>query len=280
MKSLLKKRMNNFSEKINNTETFLGKKESGLNEVLKKEEKFQEKKTKEQELLEISRQIEKEEDLLNKEKSGLAEKRSSLGLPELDEETASIKAIVEKIKKLEERKVDLEKDLGVDEKKENTFEKEENKVEKIKHQDFNDFIMAVEGVVRVLRERDSQRLDQLTEDPGKLAGAISSLKSALGSQKPDIDSVGKSISRISNFLGEIGERQARVSMKENPESLGKLAFCLGKIDQERQILGARISKKENVSDVLPSLSRIESAVKNKKEAINKKLAFLRQYGGR
>lgn len=276
--------MNNFSEKINNTETFLDKKESGLNEVLKKEEKFQEKKTKEQELLEITQQISNEEDLLSKEKSSLAEKRAKLGLPEVDEETASTKAIVEKIEKLEERKVDLEKSFSVDEKKENNkeniSEKEENKVEKIKPQEFNDFIMAVEGVARTLRERDSQRLDQLTEDPGKLAGAISSLKSALGSQKPDIDSVGKSISRISNFLGEIGERQARVSMKENPESLGKLAFYLGKIDQERQALGARISKKENSSEIMPSLSRIESAVKNKKEAINKKLAFLRQYGGR
>lgn len=276
--------MNNFSEKINNTETFLDKKESGLNEVLKKEEKFQEKKTKEQELLEITQQISNEEDLLSKEKSSLAEKRAKLGLPEVDEETASTKTIVEKIEKLEERKVDLEKSFSVDEKKENNkeniSEKEENKVEKIKPQEFNDFIMAVEGVARTLRERDSQRLDQLTEDPGKLAGAISSLKSALGSQKPDIDSVGKSISRISNFLGEIGERQARVSMKENPESLGKLAFYLGKIDQERQALGARISKKENSSEIMPSLSRIESAVKNKKEAINKKLAFLRQYGGR
>lgn len=272
--------MTHFSEKINDKEIVLDKKETVFNEALKKEEKVQEKKTKEQELFEINKQIETEEDLLSKEKSGLAEKRAKLGLPESDEETASVKSSIEKIEKLKERKADLEKDLGVDEKKENTFEKGENKAEKIKQQEFNDFIVAVEGVARALRERDSQRLDQLTEDPGKLAGAISSLKSALSSQNPDASSVGQSIGRIASFIGELGDRQARVSAKENPESLGKLAFYLGKIDQERQALGARISKKENSSDILPSLNRMESAVKNKKEGIDKKLAFLRQYGGR
>lgn len=277
--------MTHFSEKINNTETFLGKKESGLNEVFKKEENFQEKKTKEQELLEITQQISNEEDLLSKEKSGLAEKRAKLGLLESDEETASMRPIVEKIEKLKERKADLEKSFSVDEKKENNkeniSEKEENKAEKIKPQEFNDFIVAVEGVARTLRERDSQRLDQLTEDPSKLAGAISSLKSTLISQNPDASSIGQSIGRIANFLGEVGDYQARASVKENPDSLGKLAFYLGKIDQERQVLGVRISKKENSSDIMPSLSRVESAIKNKKESINRKLAFFRQqYGGR
>lgn len=272
--------MNHFSEKINNSETFLDKKESGLNEVLKKEEKFQEKKTKEQELFEVNRQIEVEEDLLSKEKIGLAEKRVALGLPELDEETASTKSIMDKIEKLKERKADLKKKLGVDEKVEGSkSDMLENKAEKIKPQEFNDFILAVEGVARTLRERDSHGLDQLTEDPSKLAGAISSLKSALSSQNLDANSVKQSIGRIANFLGEIGDRQA-VSIKENPDSLGKIAFYLGKVDQERQALGGRISKKENASEVLPSLSRIESAVKNKKEAINRKLAFFRQYGRR
>lgn len=273
MKNLLKDKMTHFSEKINNEETFLDKKETVFNEAPKKEEKFQEKKTKEQELFEINRQIEKEEDLLNKEKSGLAGKREALGLPELDEETASIKSIIEKVEKLKERKADLEKNFSVDEKK-------ENKAEKIKPQEFNDFIVAVENIVRALRERDSQRLDKLTEDPGKLTGAISSLRSALSSQNPDTSGVGQSISRIANFLGELGEQQTRAAMKENPDSLVKLAYFLTKIDQERQALGGRIIKKENAPDIIAALNRLEAAIKNKKAVIDRKLAFMREYGGR
>ena len=65
----------------------------------------------------------------------------------------------------------MEKSAGIADKtksgEENKKEKEEVKAEKIKPQEFKNFIKAVEGMVIVLRERDSQRLDQLTEDREK-----------------------------------------------------------------------------------------------------------------
>lgn len=270
-------------EKQNNTET-PAQKEGVFEETLKAQEKFKDIKSPKQEIDEIDRQISEIEELMEKEKKELAGSRAKLGIPEADEDSVSIKSYREKINSLTARKTDLEKSAGIVDKtksgEENKTEKKETETEKIKPQEFTNFIDAVGGMARVLRERDSQRLDQLIEDPGKIAGAISSLRSALSSQNPDTDGVAQAIGRIANFIGELGERQTRPAIKENPDSLGKLAYFLGKIDQERQALGGRINKKENTSDILSALSRIESAAKNKKVGIDRKLAFLRQFGGR
>lgn len=267
-------------EKQDNIET-PAKKEGVFEEAPKTQEKFKDIKSPEQEIDEIDRQISGIEELTEKEKKELAESRANLGIPEADEESVSIKSYKEKINSLAARKKDLEKSASIiDKTKSGEEDKTEKESEKIKPQEFNDFIEAVEGMARVLRERDSQKLDQLTEDPGKIAGAISSFRSALSSQNPDTDGVAQAIGRIANFIGELGERQIRPAIKENPDSLGKLAYFLTKIDKERHALGARISKKENASDMLSALSRVESAVKNKKAGIGRKLAFFKQYGGR
>lgn len=270
-------------EKQNNIET-PDKKEEVFEEALKAQEKFKDIKSQEQEVDEIDRQILETEELMEKEKKELAESRAKLGIPETGEESVSIKSYKEKINSLTAKKTALEKSSGIADKtksgEKNKTEKEEVKAEKIKFQEFNDFIEAVEGMTRVLRERDSQRLDQLTEDPGKIAGAIISLRSALSSQNPDTDGVARAIGRIANFIGELGERQTQVAIKENPDSLGRLAYFLTKIDQERQALGGRINEKEKTSDILSALSRVESAAKNKKAGIVRKLAFIKQYGGR
>lgn len=266
-------------EKQNNIEV-PAKKEGASEEPPKKPEELEKNKSLEQEMDEIDREILEIEELMEKEKKELAESRLKLGIQGTGEESVSVKSYREKINNLKARKTDLEKSAGIADKtksgEENKTEKEEVKAEKIKAQEFEDFIKAVEGMARVLRERDSQRLDQLTEDPGKIAGAISSLRSALSSQNPDTDGVARAIGRIANFIGELGEQQTRVATKENPDSLGKLAHFLVKIDQERQALGGRINKKENTSDILSALSRIESAAKNKKASIDKKLAFFRR----
>lgn len=270
-------------EKQNNIEVS-AKKEGADEKSPKKPEELEKNKSPEQEVDEIDREISEIEELMEKEKKELAESRAKLGIQGTDEESVSVKSYREKINNLKARKTDLEKIAGIADKtksgEENKTEKEKVKAEKIRPQEFEDFIKAVEGMARVLRERDSQRLDQLTEDPGKIAGAISSLRSALSSQNPDIDGVARAIGRIANFIGELGEKQTRVAIKENPDSLGKLAYFLVKIDQERQALGGRINKKENASDILSSLSRIKSAVENKKAVIDRKSAFLKQLGGR
>lgn len=269
-------------EKQNNIET-PDKKEEVFEETPKAQEKFKDIKSPEQEIDEINRQISEIEELIEKEKKELAESRAKLGTPKTGEESVSIKSYKDKINSLTAKKTALEKSTGIADKtksgEENKTEKKETETEKIKPQEFNDFIGAVEGMARVLRERDSQRLDQLTEDPGKIAGAISSLRSALSSQNPDTDGAARAIGRIANFIGELGERQTQAAIKENPDSLGKLAYFLVKIDQERQALSGRINKKENTSDILSALSRVESSAKNKKAGIDRKLAFLRQYGG-
>ncbi|MEK7157493.1 MAG: hypothetical protein AAB688_00265 [Patescibacteria group bacterium] len=270
-------------EKQKNIET-PDKKEGVFEETPKAQEKFKDIKSPEQEIDEINKQISETGELMEKEKKELTESRAKLGIPGKDEESVSIKSYKEKINSLTARKKDLEKSAGIADKtksgEENKREKEEVKAEKIKPQEFEDFIKAVEGMVIVLRERDSQRLDQLTEDPGKIAGAISAIRSALSSKNPDTDGVARAIGRIANFIGELGEQQTRTAIKENPDSLGKLAHFLVKIDQERQALGGRINKKENASDILSSLNRIKSAVENKKAGIDRKLAFFRQLGGR
>lgn len=270
-------------EKQNNIET-PAKKEGVFGETLKAQEKFKDIKSPEQEIDEINRQISETEELMAKEKKELAESRAKLGIPEADEESVSVKSYREKINSLTARKKDLEKSNGIVDKtksgEEDKTEKKETEAEKIKPHEFNDFIEAAEEVARILRERDSQRLDQLTEDPGKIARAISSLKTELSSQNTDTKGVGGAISRIADFINELGEKQPMGAIRDNSESLGKLAYFLTKIDQERQALGGRINKKENASDILSALSRIESAVKNKKAGIYKKLAFIKQYGGR
>ena len=129
-----------------------------------------------------------------------------------------------------------------------------------------------------LKKRDSQRLNPLIEDPGKIVGAISALEASLSSQTPDTEGAGRAIGSIAEAICELGEKQNRGSVNENPESLKELAFRLINIDKERQALIGRIMKKENTPDILSSLSRINSAVENKKAGIDSKLALLRQYG--
>lgn len=271
-------------EKQNNIIETPAKKEEVFEETLKVQEKFKDVMSQEQEIDEIDKQISETEELMAKEKKELAESRAKLGIPEADEESVSIKSYREKINNLTARKKALEKRNGIVDKtksgEEDKTEKKETEAEKIKPQEFNGFVKATEEVARILRERDSQRLDQLTEDPGKIARAISSLKTELSSQNTDIEGVGGAISRIADFINELGEKQPMGAIRDNPESLGKLAFLLDNIDKERHALGTRISKKENASDILSALSRIESATKNKKAGIYKKLTFIKQYGGR
>ena len=97
-------------------------------------------------------------------------------------------------------------------------------VEKIKSQEFDDFIATTKKLTSFLKERDSQKLSSLIEDPEKIAGAIGALEASLVSQNPDIDNVTASISRIADIIGELGKNQSQMAIKESAESLSKLAL--------------------------------------------------------
>lgn len=179
------------------------------------------------------------------------------------------------------RKTALEKSSGVADKAEKGKEnKEETKAEKIKPQEFNDFIAMARKLASFIKERDLQKLDRLIDDPERIGGAISLLEASLSSQKLDTEGAGRAISRIAEIIGQLGKKQTQGATRENPESLAKLAFLLTNIDKERYALGSRISKKENALDILPSLSRIESGIQNKKTSIYQKLDLLKRYSGR
>ena len=269
-------------EKPSDNET--NKNEAGFEDLQKATEGLKKEKIPEQEINEINQQISEMTALIEKEKNGLAEIRAKLELPETHEESVSIKSYQEKIKNLITRRTAFEKSVGVSDKikarKENKTEKEETKTEKIKPQEFDDFIAAIKKLSSFLKERDSQKLSSLTEDPGKIAGAVSALESSLVSQNPDIDSVVASISRIADVIGELGKNQPQTAIRESAESLGKLAFILTNIDKERQGLGGRIGKKENASGILTALSKIGSITQGKRAAIYQKLDLLKRYGGR
>ncbi|NUQ57747.1 MAG: hypothetical protein HUT38_04680 [Candidatus Paceibacter sp.] len=291
-------------EELNETKNSIKNKgeEADFEKLPESPNKLKQKKTPEQEIDEINRQILETEKLIENEKKNLAEQRAKLGLPEKNEESASLVSYKEKINKLSAKKEELEKsgnrgngnfngggviaDAAGEGRGEEEPEKEKQKeapnenTEKIKPQEFNNFIEAAEGVARVLRERDSQGLDQLTDDPGRIAAAISSLRAAAGSQKPDIDGLKRSIGRIAEFVEGLGERQTRAGIKENPEMLGKLAYFLIKLGQEGHAAGGRIIKKENGAEIMPTIGRLEAALKDKKALIDKKMAFLKQYSGR
>lgn len=240
-------------------------------------------KNTEEEISEIDQQISETERLLEKEKKEIAERRANLGLREMGEESLSMKFYREKINNLTARKTALEKDIGIADKiksdEENKTKKEKTTAEKIKPQEFDDFIATTKKLTSFFQERDSQRLDRLIDNPERIRGAISSLESSLSSQKPDTEGAGRAISRIAEIIGELGEKQAQGAARESSESLAKLAFLLTNIDKERYALGGGISKKENAPDILPSLSRIESRIQNKKTSIYQKLDMLKRYSG-
>ena len=272
------------NEKLNSLKS-LDKKEDNVERLPETQEKMKEIKTPKEEIEEIEIDIAKTEDLLGKEEKEIAEKRVSLGLLEVDKnnESASAKDLKEKIKTLSERKKDLEKSVGIENKKqaeeENKLEKEETKIEKIKEREFGDFIAEVKKMATHLRERDSQKLNQLTENPEKINGAVAELDASLISHNPDTEGVGRAIGRIAEFIGELGEKK-QASLREDPKSLSKLAFYLRNINEKGHILGGRISKKENAFDILPALSRIESTTQRKMAGIKQKIDLLRQIGGR
>ena len=182
---------------------------------------------------------------MEKEKKELAEKRAKLGLPETDEESVSMKYFAGKIKNLTAKKTALENSADVASKKEAGEEEEkETKTEKIKLQEFEDFIATTKRLASFLKERDSQRLDRLIDDPERIGGAISALESSLSSKSPDTEGAGRAIYRIADIIDELGKKQTGGVLRENPDSLGRLAVLLINIDKEKHILGGRISKKK------------------------------------
>ena len=237
-------------------------------------------KTAEEKIRMIELEIAETEDLLEKEETEITKKRSSLGLStgvnEVD--SISIQTLKEKMEKLLKEKSILEEKTGDGGNKE--VGTKESGAEKIKTVEFDGFMATARRLAGHLKERDSAGPNSLMEDPDKVFSAVSSLNSALGSQNPDTMAVGRAISKIADIIGELGEKQNRTSLKENPESLSKLAGILANMTRESQMLGSRINKKENVSDMLPALSRIEATTNRKTVALGQKIELLRRYGGR
>ena len=266
-------------EKQNNIEV-PAKKEEALEEPPKAREELEKKKSPEQEIDEIDREISEIEELMEKEKKELAEKRAKLGLPETDEESVSMKYFAGKIKNLTAKNSFGKQRWCCQQKEAGEEEEKETKTEKIKLQEFEDFIATTKRLASFLKERDSQRLDRLIDDPERIGGAISALESSLSSKSPDTEGAGRAIYRIADIIDELGKKQTGGVLRENPDSLGRLAVLLINIDKEKHILGGRISKKENASDILPSLSKIESATQNKRTKIYQKLDLLKRSVGR
>ncbi len=185
---------------------------------------------------------------------------------------------------LAEAKKDLEGVLGDNgEKKEKPLEDSEagkEQLESLKN-NFYDLTESVKRLYYELSERDGQNMDPLIDssDVDKLLGSASNLESILDNIKTNEAYLEGAISSIRQAVEEIGNVGQRPGVNENEDSLGKVSFLLGNIE-ERCIDIVNAFGKIDKYDTAPlkvSINKLLESAQDRRFRVVRKLEAFRDY---
>lgn len=148
----------------------------------------------------------------------------------------------------------------------------------------NNFYDLTESIKRLyyeLSEREGNNMDPLIDSGNidKLLGSAQSLESILDNIKANEAYLNGAISSIRQALEEIGNVSQRSGLNENEDSLGKVSFLLGNIEERcNDVLNAfgKIDKYDTTS-LRASINTLFETAQDRKFRVVRKLEAFRDY---
>ena len=129
-------------------------------------------------------------------------------------------------------KLDTKKTLEIQQlKKEEELPDKEKQEIKIEKRRFDKLLDSAIKLRNILNDRTSKRLNPLLPDGGaqRIGQAVNEIGEILSKKSTDIDSLNAQILKIITTIDKIGSIRPRGQIREDPDSLKRLVFCLSQV---------------------------------------------------